>query len=558
MTSKKNRISKLIAFFSIMIGFFMVLLDSTIVNITLPVMITFFKTDMGTISWVVNGYNLAFAVLLLTGSRLADQFGRKKIFLIGIIAFTITSLLAASSTSVGALIFFRVLQGLAGALLVPVSMPLIMDLFPSSKKGMVFGIWGGVAGVAAASGPALGGIIGEYLKWQWIFLINIPIGIIAISLIHLLVKESFDPTASRKIDWAGIFLLSTAMFTITLGLIQANDKGWSSPYIITLFIVSLVCFVAFYLCEKKVQEPMLPMALFKNVYFCTTNISLLILGAALMSGVFFTAFFLTKVKEFSQLEAGLIVTAYPISTILFSALSGTLSDRIGCRWFAVTGSIMICISLLFMSSLTAQSSVTEIIIKLIICGSAIGLTFPSVVTASVKASPVDKIGMSSAVGNVSRTLGAILGVALLVTAVTHFIEKRIGVAQLDASQIILSSNVFAKNVKDTLSVNILKAKYTKNSVLPSERDILDKFELRRDEAIKRAPDMMKPAVKKVYEKQIAEMSRVYGLVKLTFLNQVASAFGDTYKLSALVLIIGVFTAFFSEPFKKGSRSRFDE
>jgi EmrB/QacA subfamily drug resistance transporter len=550
MTSEKIKLKNFIAFFSIIIGFFMVMLDSTIVNITLPVMIRFFKSDMETISWVVNGYNLAFAVLLLTGSRLADQFGRKKIFLIGIIFFTITSLLAALSPTVEALIFFRVLQGLSGALLVPVSMPLIIDLFPSSKSGLIIGVWGGVAGIAAASGPALGGIIGEYLNWQWIFFINVPIGIVAIVLIPMLVKESFDPTASRKIDWLGMILLTASMFSITLGLIQANDKGWGSLYIITLFTISILCFITFYFTEKKTSDPMLPMTLFKNVYFCTTNISLMILGAALMCGVFFTAFFLTQVKEFSQLKAGLIITAYPLSTIFFSALSGSFADRLGYRFFAFPGSILICISVYCMSGLNAESTITDIIIRLVFCGTAIGLTFPPIITASIRATPPEKIGMSSAVGNVSRTLGAILGVALLVTAVTHFAQKRIVTAQLDASKIIMSSPVFVKEVKETLAGNLTKTKLSKDSPLPTEQEIRRQFELRRDEAVKKAPSMMKGAVKKVYEKQIVEMSRVYCLVKRTFLNQIATAFSLTYKLSALVLFIGVVAAFFCEPFRK--------
>lgn len=548
ITSQQNKLRSVIAFISVITGFFMVMLDSTIVNITLPVMVQYFHTDMETISWVMNGYNLAFAVLLLTGSRLADQFGRKKIFLIGVISFTITSILCALSTSVEMLIFFRALQGLSGSLLVPVSLPLVVNLFPESKGGTVIGIWAGVAGIAAASGPALGGIISQFLSWQWVFFINGPIGVIAVIMVSILIKESYDPTASKKIDWLGIILLTISMFTVTLALIQSNDKGWGSPYILTLFITSLICGAAFITTEFKVQEPMLPMSLFGNFNFCISVLSIAMLGAALMCGVFLTSFFLTTVLGYSQLKAGLVITVYPAVSVLFSAISGISSDRLGCRWFAVTGAILVCFSLHFMGDLNVHSSMNDVIIRLILTGAAFGLAMPPLVTASMKASPRNKIGMASAVGNVTRTLGAILGVALLIMAVTHFSEQKIPVAQSEALQTISSSTVFTSEVKDTLAQSLTRSKFSNNSKLPSEKDIVKQFELRRDLAVKKAPSMMKPAVIKIYEKQIKEMSRVYGLIKEAFLTQIASSFSMTFKISSMVLFLLVISSIFIEPF----------
>lgn len=539
-----------LAFFTIVIGFFMVMLDSTIVNVSLPVMIRYFKTDMSTISWVVNAYNLAFSVLLLTGSRIADQFGRKKVFMIGIFFFTLTSLLSGISTSVEMLIFYRVLQGLAGALIVPVSMPLIIEIFPVSKRGMVIGIWGAVAGLASASGPALGGIIGEYLNWQWIFYINIPIGASALLIIPFVVKESFDPTADRRIDWAGMITMSIAMFSVVLGLIQANDYGWGSPYILALFVIATLFFALFFFIEKRSNAPMFPVGLFKNFYFCTTNISLVILGIGSMCGVFFTAFYLTQVKEFSQVKAGIVITAYPMLLIVTSAITGLLSDKIGNRMFAFSGAILNCIAIYCMFGLNADSTLTDIIWRLAFCGCAIGFAFPSIVNASVKATPSDKIGMSSAVGNVSRTLGATLGVALLVTTVTHFAEKEVEIARVHASEMIMSDTVLTKDVKDTVVAKLTSAKFSKDSKLPTEEDILKIFEARRDLAVKKAPDIMKPAMKKVYEKQIAEMSIVYRAIKKTFMDHVANAFSVTYKWSGIVLLIGIVFSFFCEPFRR--------
>jgi EmrB/QacA subfamily drug resistance transporter len=545
---KNTQISRFAAFISIISGFFMVMLDSTIVNITLPVMLRFYNTDMSTISWVVNGYNLAFAVILLTGSRLADQFGRKKIFRIGLIAFTITSFLAAIAPNVQMLLLFRVLQGLAGGLLVPVSMPLIIDLFSKSKSGMVIGIWGAVAGVALASGPSLGGIIGEYLTWQWIFYINVPIGIAGIICFSLFVKESFDPSASKKIDWLGMILLSTGMFCLTLALIQSNDKGWGSPYILTLFGIALLCFVLFIIAEKKAAEPMLPLVFFKNYYFSANMISMVILGMAMMCGVFFMAFFLTKVKEFSQIKAGLTITVLPIASVIFSAISGTLSDKVGTRIFAFIGSIGICFTIYWMSALDYNSSMKEILIHLFCNGIFLGLALPPVVAASVKAIPSEKIGIASAVGNVARTLGAILGVALLITMVTHFGEKRMNEARVDAGKMIMENTVFISDVKKTLVSNLENARFDKDSKLPTQEEIAAKFNERRNEVLKKTAPMMQPAVNAVYDKQIKETFKVYDAIKELFLSRIATAFSSTFKWMSLMLLILIITTFFTEPF----------
>ena len=543
------------AFFTIIAGFFMVMLDATIVNITLPVMVNYFNTSMTTISWVVNGYNIAFAVLLLTASRIADQFGRKRLFIIGVLCFTVTSLFAGVSRSVELLIFFRVLQGMAGALLVPVSMPLIINLFPQSRRGLIIGIWGGVAGFAAASGPALGGIIGQYLTWQWIFYINIPIGLTVAALIPFLVKESYDPTAGKSIDMPGMVSLSVATFCVTLAFIQANDKGWHSTYILSLFAVSAVCFVIFYLLEKKSREPMLPMSLFSNPYFCTTNISLLIFGAAMMCSVFFTAFFLTQVKEFSQFKSGLVITAYPLVVMVCSAISGSLSDRFGNRIFAVTGAILTCMATWLMGDMNAGTSLFDIIWRLGFAGGALGLVFPTIVTASVNATPPEKIGIAAAVGTVWRTFGATLGVALLVASLTHFAEREIDRARIEATDVISASNVFTQEVKDSLVTRLKAPRTAEHTRLPSTADLTGIFEKRRDEAIKKAPAMIKPAVKKIYEKQIAEVTRLYVPVRKMFLGHIAAAFSITYRLSAMVLLVGIIFAFFCEPAGKKRRTK---
>ncbi|PRR84415.1 MFS transporter [Clostridium vincentii] len=215
-----NKKYQIISFVAIILGFFMALLDTTIVNITLPKMTEYFNTTMAHISWVVNAYNLAFAAIILTASRLADQFGRKKLFIAGVVLFTISSLLSGLSNSLEGLILFRAIQGLSAAFVVPVAMPLSAEIFPPEKRGTIMALWGAFAGLAAASGPTLGGILTQWFNWRYIFFINVPIGCICILLTMKFIKESYDPTASKSIDFGGIITISTAMFCLTFALIK--------------------------------------------------------------------------------------------------------------------------------------------------------------------------------------------------------------------------------------------------------------------------------------------------------------------------------------------------
>ncbi len=277
--------NKILPFLIVVMGFFMPMLDTTIVNITIPKMMEYFSADTQKITWVLNGYNLAFAVLLITASRLADQFGRKRIFMIGVLIFTVGSMFSSLSTNLEMLIFFRVVQGLAAALVVPVSIPLAVELFSPSKRGTVMGMWAAFAALAAAGGPSIGGILTEHFEWQSIFYINIPIGIVVLILGTFLLKESFDPSATKKIDWIGMATLSVSMFTLTLAIIQANEKGWLSAYILSMFAISAVSFAAFIFIETRSKDPMIPMQMMKIKHFMADSVTLFILGIGIMGGI---------------------------------------------------------------------------------------------------------------------------------------------------------------------------------------------------------------------------------------------------------------------------------
>lgn len=540
-------ISQYCAFATLMAAFFMAMLDTTIVNITLPMMTKHYHTTVKTISWVANGYNLAFAVLLITASRLADQFGRKKIFMAGLFSFTAMSYMCGVSTSVNMLVFFRVLQGLAAAFMVPVTLPMGLHIFPDKQGGAIIGVWAAIAGLATASGPALGGIITDKLTWQWIFFINVPIGILTLFLTALLLRESKDTTATHRIDMNGMLSITAASFALTYALIEANDKGWGSAQILGLFILSGISLIVFVIAERRAKEPMLPLWLMRITPFSYGCITLLIIGMAMMNGVFFLAFYLTEVIGMSQLKAGLMITALPLTSIVFSAGSGILSDRIGSRWFSVPGMVLLIVSIYLMSSLSPSSTNREIIWRLMAMGAALGLTLTPVTGACIRAIPFDKIGIGSGVGNMTRTIGSVLGVSIIVMLFTNAVDVRIDQGKETAKKVILESGVLKKNAKDVIIQRLDKVHFAPETRLPSEEAVLELIRQKKKEALDGTPDFMRSSIEKLFEKQTREARRLYQEVQDIFKKSISKAFSDTFKINSILIIIGILFAFLSEP-----------
>jgi len=416
-TSNKNH--KTLAFIAIVIGFFMTLLDTTIVNISLPRMAEYFNKNVQDITWVANAYNIAFAVIILTAARLGDQFGRKKVFLFGLFTFTLTSCLAGFSTSLEMMIILRVLQGLSAGILVPLTIPLSVELFSVEKFGAIMGIWGAVGGCASALGPALGGILTSAFNWQAIFFVNLPFGLISFILSAILLKESYDETASKKIDFLGIITITISMLTVILGLVQGSDKGWSSIYILTLFSISIISMILFIIVELKSTEPMLPLQLFKNKYFTGASTTMVFMTAGMMAGSFLVAFFLTNIMRLSALDSGLTIIAMPIAMMVFSLIAGPISHKIGARPFAILGILLASLSVFLFGGLNADSSRLDVVWRLLILGSGIGMTMAPLMASAVRNVPKDKVGIASGVANVARTFGMVLGVAILATLLSN-------------------------------------------------------------------------------------------------------------------------------------------
>lgn len=537
--NKKNQI---ISFIAIILGFFMALLDTTVVNITLPKMTEYFNTTMNHISWIVNAYNLATAITLVTASRLADQFGRKKLFTFGVVLFTISSLLCGISNSLQALILFRTLQGLAAAFVVTIAIPLSAEIFPPEKRRTIMALWGAFSGLAAASGPSIGGIVTQFFNWRYIFFINIPIGCICILLTMKFIKESYDPTASKSIDFGGIITLSIAMFCLTFALMKANEKGWTSSFILSFFAVSVIALILFVIIELKVKEPMVPLSLFKSVAFTNGSITLFLLGLGMMSGTYLLSFFLIQVKGLNQLSAGLIISTMSLTSMCFSILATILTKKIGSRLTSALGILLLSISCYLNSSLTQNSSNIDIILRLIVAGSGTGLSMATLIGSTMANVPVDKIGIASGINNMTRTLGTVLGVALFLTIFTSNMTTQMSYAKNSVVQTIQNDTVFDDESKLQM-ISSIKAGSNKSVNLSKILNTIDKKETA---VLASSPAMAEDKIKESFEAQKKEAQKIVPNIQDTFLTYTVKSFSFTFKVSAVILLPGILFALFSD------------
>lgn len=540
-TFKRN-----ISFIAIIIGFFMALLDSTIVNIALPKITEYYNTSVDNISWVVNGYNLAFAVFIITAARLADQFGRKKVFIIGVFLFTLSSFLSALAPNAGFLIALRVVQGLSGAIVVPVTIPLAANLFPKEKHGMVIGIWGAISGLASASGPALGGLLTNKFYWQSIFYVNVPLGLISIILSIILLKESYDSTTNKKIDWGGVITISLTMFCTTFALIKANDFGWTSMKIISLFVASFIALLGFIIVEMKSQNPMLPLWILRIKAFDGAALTLFVIGAATMNGIFLMSFFLTQIMHMTILQAGITVSAAPLASILFSAVAGPLSNKYGSRWFAVVGVACIILSIFTFSTMNADSTRLDAILRLALLGVGLGISMPPVISSAIRNVPDDKVGMASALTNMTRALGAVLGVAVIVTVLNSNIAYETGKIKNEAVTLVNSNKVISADFKKAVITNIEDYKMNSSSKKIDTKDFMKIIETQEKSVLSKLPSEKRKGAILLFEKQNKELMNVFSDIFNNIKVSTAEAFRRTFQFSGFLLIIGLLFAFFSD------------
>ena len=392
---------------------FMIMLDNTIVNVALPSIQRDLDIGISELEWVVTGYALSFAVLMLTGGKLADMYGRRRVFLLGLAVFSLSSLACGLAGSADLLIGARVAQGVGAAFMMPATLSIISATFPPRERGAALGTWAGVSAVALAIGPLVGGLITEHISWHWIFYVNVPVGVLAIVATLVIVPESRDPSHEQRLDVPGLLVSGAGLLALAYALIEGNHSGWSSPTILSLFAIAAVALVAFVLLELHQRLPMMDLSLFRQGTFAGANIVALLVSLAMFGVFFFVSLYMQNILGYSAVEAGATFLPMTVLIILVAPIAGKASDRFGSRWLMATGMTLVASSLLLYARLEAGSSFWDVLPGLVTGGIGMAMSMSPMTAAALSAVPVDKAGVGSGILNTFRQVGGALGIAIM-------------------------------------------------------------------------------------------------------------------------------------------------
>ena len=427
---------------------FMVMLDNTVVNVALPSIQDDLHTSIAGLEWTVNAYTLAFGVLLVTGGRLGDIFGRRRVFLMGVVLFAASSLFIGFSQSSAWLISGRAIQGVGAALMMPATLSIITNAFPPHERGKAIGTWAGVSALALAIGPVLGGLLVEHVSWQSIFFINLPVAAGAIAVTLFATRESRDGTVLPTIDVAGIATITVGLTALTLALVEAAHWGWGSPRIIGLFVVAAAGLIAFVRIEQSVKVPMVDFSFFRSRTFLGTNIVAFIVSFAMLGMFFFLTLYMQNILRYSPLEAGIRFLPTTLMVVIVAPIAGRLTDRIGPRPLIVAGLTLVAASLAWQSFLTPTSGFDFLLPGFVLMGIGIALTMSPMSTAAMNAVDQTKAGVASGILSMNRMVGGTLGVAVLGTFIgqtssrTDFVNS-LGEGLLIGSFVALAGAIIA-------------------------------------------------------------------------------------------------------------------
>ena len=547
MTNDKNR--KWWTLGTVCFALFMILLDGNVVNLAIPKIMQTFSATLSQVEWINNAYLLTFAILLITLGRLGDTFGRKLMFMLGLVVFTVGSILCGSAGSVDQLVFFRVLQAVGGASMMPATLSLISANFAKEERGTAMGIWGAVSGLAIVLGPIIGGYLtdsglGTHLNnflgvadyWRYVFYINIPVGLIALLFAIFVIRESKDREKTHNFDILGILLSASSLFLLTYGLIEGSKYGWlyekqqfslGSQHIAlgnfgaipVIFVMSAILMALFIWHESRVKkDPLMDIALFKNKNFSVGNMSGSILNFAMMGSFFLLPLFLQAILGYSAIHTGQVLIPLALAIMVVAPLAGKFSDKYGAKYIVVAGMAIMSIGGFYVARFRLDTVSSELILPFIVMGVGMGLSLSPLTNITLFDAPEDEVGGASGVFSTTRQIGSVMGIAILgavlQTSMLQKIESNVNALNSLSGQDkevvvnIINENDFSfsdsnsqKRLAEELSQNMVaeaKAEAAKNSpqITPqmlSNPAVLAQLQIKQAEAQKATIEKIKTA-----------------------------------------------------------------
>jgi EmrB/QacA subfamily drug resistance transporter len=393
------------------VALFMVVLDNLVVSTAIPVIRTDLGASLEELEWTVNAFTLTFAVFLLTGAALGDRYGRRRVFMLGVVIFTAGSAAAALAPSAEALIAARALQGLGGAIVTPLTLTILSAAVPPERRGAALGVWSGIAGLAVAMGPLVGGAVVEGISWEWIFWVNVPVGLILLALSTQL-QQTRGP--DKALDIRGVVLVSAGALGIVWGLIHGHGDGWTSAGVVGSIAAGAVLVAAFVAWELRVRQPMLPMRLFRSRAFAAANGASLLMYFGMFGSIFLLVQFFQTAQGYPPLEAGLLLLPWTAMELFVAPVAGALSDRIGGRPLMAGGLALQALGLGWIAAVSTESvGYGSLVLPFVLSGVGMGLFFAPVANVVLSAVRPEEEGKASGANNAIRELGGVLGVAVL-------------------------------------------------------------------------------------------------------------------------------------------------
>jgi EmrB/QacA subfamily drug resistance transporter len=419
--------SKWMVLIAACLGLGMLMVDSFVVNVALPAMSRDLNASVDSVQWVVSGYVLMLAVLPIAAGRIGDIFGRREIYLVGLVMFIGASAACSLAGDLYVLIGFRVVQGAGAAIMQPTTLSIVMNAFPPQERGLAVGVWGGVSGLGLILGPILGGLLVHGDSWQLIFLVNLPVGLVALLMALRYVRSSRDETASRVIDVPGVALISGGLFLIMFGVTRGNAEGWGSPFILTCFVAGAALLLAFVVVERRTRAPLVDLSLFRSRTFVVACFASFLFSAAVFGSQPYTSLFMQNFWGYTPLKGGL---AFLPATVLFAILmpfSGVIGQRLGhrLRFIVMAGSISVALSFLYLLRLGVDDRYIDgFLPAFVLRGIGIGLFMSATSLAVVSALPLTKSGLASGTLTMARNIGTSMGVAVFGALYLQYVNSQ--------------------------------------------------------------------------------------------------------------------------------------